>query len=115
MTSGGRNLVILGVGSVILAVVSTTVSLAIYRISGDIYLDRSRPGFLPDEDEVKEEPQESTNFSFSDSGSINRESLEEYLDELQKIINRLDNFADPFSPSPLSDQSLGIPEDEFDD
>ncbi len=115
MISGRRNLVILGVGSIILTIISTTASLAIYRISGDIYLDRSRPGFLPDEDEAKDEPQSSTSFTFSDSGSIDRESLEKYLEELQKVIDRLEDFADPFSPSPLSDQSLGIPSDEFND
>ena len=46
---GGRNLLILGIISVLIAVTTTGVSLAIYHYSGDIYLDRSRPGFLPDE------------------------------------------------------------------
>lgn len=113
MTRGGRNLVILGVSSIVITILSTTVSLAIYRLSGDIYLDRSRPGYLPDEEEVKEEPTEPLNFSFSDSGPIDRESLEEYLTELQKALDRLDSFADPFAPAPLSDGSLGIPSDEF--
>ena len=50
MTTGGRNLVLLGVGSILIAFIMTGVSLAVYHNSGDIYLDRSRPGFLPDEE-----------------------------------------------------------------
>jgi alpha-galactosidase/6-phospho-beta-glucosidase family protein len=40
-----------------IALATTGVSLAIYHNSGDIYLDRSRPGFLPDEQEIKQEEQ----------------------------------------------------------
>lgn len=108
-TRGGRNLAILGFGAVIFTAATTIVSLAMYRASGDIYLDRSRPGFLPDEDEVNEDPVASPNFSFSENGDINREDLDQYLTELKKIDERLSDFSDPFSPMPLSDESLGIP------
>ena len=53
MTKGGKNLVLLGVLAVLIATVTTCISLAIYHNSGDIYLDRSRPGFLPDEEEIE--------------------------------------------------------------
>lgn len=108
-TRGGRNLAILGVGSILLAVVTTSVSLAMYRISGDIYLDRSRPGYLPDEKEVEEDTDTTTNFTFSDSGTLTAEDLDEYLKALHILDNRLNNFDDPYSPVPLSDESLGIP------
>ena len=52
MSQGGRNLMILGCGAIFLAGVTTTASLMIYRSSGDIYLDRSRPGYLPDSEEA---------------------------------------------------------------
>ena len=55
MKKNRRNLIILGLLSVIIATVTTGVSLAVYHNSGDIYLDRSRPGFLPDEDEIEGE------------------------------------------------------------
>ena len=55
MTHGGRNLVILGVAATVIAIITTGVSLLIYHNSGDIYLDRSRPGFLPDEEEAEED------------------------------------------------------------
>ena len=58
MTSGSRNLIILGILSIIIALTTTSVSLAIYHNSGDIYLDRSRPNVLPDEDEINDDKDE---------------------------------------------------------
>jgi len=109
MSRGGRNLLILGFGAIFLAGVTTVASLMIYRTSGDIYLDRSRPGYLPDDDEVSEEPADPINYTFSENGELNAAELDEYLKELQNVNNRLKNYADPFSPAPLSDESLGIP------
>ena len=48
MTSGARNLLILGCSAIAITAITTGLSLFIYRQTGDIYLDRSRPGFLPD-------------------------------------------------------------------
>lgn len=110
MTSrGGRNLIILGVGAILITTATTITSLTIYRVSGDIYLDRSRPGYLPDEDEVVENTETNTNYTFPDSGTLTYDDLSEYLDELKKVDDRLSDFPDPYSPSPLSDESLGIP------
>lgn len=109
MTHGGRNLLILGGGAIFVAGVTTAASLMIYRTSGDIYLDRSRPGYLPDSEEVAEEPVTPINYTFPENGPLDKEELNEYLKELRKVNNRLRDYADPFSPSPLSDESLGIP------
>ena len=49
---GGRNLVFLGLGAVLIATLTTSISLYLYHESGDIYLDRSRPGFLPEKVET---------------------------------------------------------------
>ncbi len=106
---GGRNLIILGVGAILITVATTVTSLTIYRVSGDIYLDRSRPGYLPDEDEVVEATETSTNYTFPESGTLTDSELSEYLEELKKVDDRLNNFSDPYSPVPLSDESLGIP------
>lgn len=108
MTNGGRNLTILGVGAIIIACVMTTVSLTIYRLSGDIYLDRSRPGFLPDDEEAASDPVPTTTYTFPDTGELNTADLDQYLKELKAIVDRLDGFSDPYAPGPLSDQSLGI-------
>lgn len=107
-TRGGRNLTILGIGALLITVVTTMISLTIYRTSGDIYLDRSRPGYLPDEDEATAEPAGNPNYSYADSGPLDKAELEQYLDELKAVNSRLDDFSDPFAPGPLSDESLGI-------
>lgn len=79
-----------------MAGVTTTASLMIYRSSGDIYLDRSRPGYLPDSEEVTEESAGPINYTFSENGELNASELDEYLKELRLVNNRLKDFADPF-------------------
>ncbi len=108
MTRGGRNLLILGLGAILIAGATTSVSLAIYRNTGDIYLDRSRPGFLPDKEEVEAGTEATTTFVYGDSGPLDAEELDRYLKELQKIEERLKDLPDAFSDGPLSDESLGI-------
>ena len=47
--------------SVIIAIATTTISLIIYRATGDIYLDRSRPGYIAeDEKHTKEDDNKET-------------------------------------------------------
>lgn len=105
---GAQNLLILGGGAVFITLLTTTISLKIYHDSGDIYLDRSRPGFLPKEEE-NEKDKDKANFSFSDSGEITREVLEEYLVNLRSELDRLNDFgSEPYDATPLSNQSLGI-------
>ncbi|MDO4398998.1 MAG: hypothetical protein Q4C24_01765 [Candidatus Saccharibacteria bacterium] len=107
---GGRNLGIVGVVSTVLAGMTTGVSLAIYHNSGDIYLDRSRPGYLPDEEEIEnEEENEVEEYSFEKSGKLTAEILAEYLERLQAEIKAIDAYEQPFDESALSDERLGIP------
>lgn len=112
LTRGGKNLVILGVASIFLAVITTGASLAIYHNSGDIYLDRSRPGYLPDEEEIeKEEDEEEEDYSFEKSGELTIETIEEYLEKIQTEVQAIDSYEDPFGADVLSDKNLGIPEE----
>ena len=108
MTVGGRNLVILGVASVIVAFLTTGVSLAIYHNSGDIYLDRSRPGYLPDEEEI-EHGDTKDEYVFNKSGTINKNVLDEYMEHFQKEIEGVEEYKKPFDEAALSDDKLGIP------
>ena len=103
-----RNLIILGLGAIVIASVSTGISLWAYRSSGDIYLDRSRPGYLPDSEEIEKTPTTNPNYTFSDTGELDRDELTEYLKELKALNDRLKSLTDPYAPGPLSDQSLGI-------
>ena len=108
LSAGGRNLLILGLASTFITFLFTFVTLKIYHDSGDIYLDRSRPGFLPETEEA-EQDKDDTDFSFSDSGPITKEVLGEYLENLAEELDRLNDYSsDPFGPKPLSDESLGI-------
>ena len=108
---GGRNLVILGVVSVLIALMTTGVALAIYHNSGDIYLDRSRPGFLPDEEEIEgeTEKEEEREYDFGRDGKLTREDMDEFIENLKKEIKAIDEYKKPFGEEVLSDGRLGIP------
>ena len=108
MTKGGRNLVLLGVGATMIALVATSISLLIYHNSGDIYLDRSRPGFLPDEEELELDEIKVEDFDFEKTGKITEEVLDEYLEHLETEMKVIDSFEGAFSEEALSDEKLGI-------
>ena len=108
MTVGGRNLVILGIASVVIAFLTTGVSLALYHNSGDIYLDRSRPGYLPDEEEIEQDDNVKDEYVFDKTGTINDAVLEEYAKNLQNEIEAIEAYKNPFSADALSDERLGI-------
>ena len=108
---GGRNLLILGIGSILIALMTTGVSLAVYHNSGDIYLDRSRPGFMPDEYEYEEEnkKEEQLEYTFDKDGKITIEVLDEYLEKLETEVDAIDANGDVFDGKNLSNEELGIP------
>lgn len=103
---GGRNLVLLGISSIVIALITTSISIFIYRYTGDIYLDRSRPGYIAegekrdDEDDSKED--------FSNEGEVDKKALEEYLKELESIQGRINAHENNFDAEPLTDDALGI-------
>ena len=111
---GGRNLVILGVASVLIAMATTSVALAIYHNSGDIYLDRSRPGFLPDEEEIEDdtEKEEEKEYDFARDGKLTQEDMDEFMKNLKEEIKAIDSYKKPFGEDALSDSRLGIPSEE---
>ena len=114
LNKGGWNLVILGIIAVVVAVITSGVSLLIYHNSGDIYLDRSRPGFLPDEEEIEEENNgdDEEEFKFDKTGPIDLTVLEKYLEELQAEVDAVNAYEKPFEEKVLSDESFGIPKTE---
>lgn len=107
MTRGGKNLILLGVGSVCFTLMLTGVSLVIYHNSGDIYLDRSRPGFLPDKEEISEEVLEN-NYVFDKNGPVDGQALESYIVNLQDEMDALDVYKNAYSADGLSDEKLGL-------
>ena len=105
---GGRNLLLLCLAGIVMAFVSTGISLAIYKGTGDIYLDRSRPGFISDDEthDVTSEVKE----NFSSDGEITKDDLDEYAKEINEIYERLESSKDAFSEKALSGETLGIDE-----
>ena len=107
-TKGGQNIILLGFVAIMIAVATTGISLVVYHNSGDIYLDRSRPGFLPDEAEIENDEEGEEEYEFSKTGQIDAEALEEYLKNLSAEIDEIDAYEAPFSSEALSDERLGI-------
>lgn len=106
---GGRNLVILALLAIVISLVLTIASLAIYHYSGDIYLDRSRPGYLPDDEEVEtEEEDEEGEYSFEKGGPVTKEVLDEYLKKLEVEVKALDEYQNPFDDEALSNEHFGL-------
>ena len=106
---GGRNLVILGVSAVLIALSTSLASLYIYHKSGDIYLDCSLPDAdCPSARSDSEENSKSRVFTFSDSGEITEKVLNEYLTEIEDPKNHIEKIDNPFRSDALSDESLGI-------
>ena len=109
LTRGGKKLILLACISIFITLSLTTISLAIYHYSGDIYLDRSRPGYLPDDEEVEtEEETEEGDYTFEKTGAITKEVLEEYLKKMQIEVDALNAYKDPFNADALSDAQFGI-------
>lgn len=103
------NLLFLGIGATLLAFLTTFVALKLYHDSGDIYLDRSRPGFLPEKEEVEQSEQEKSDYNFPSTGKITPEVMDEYLENLKSEVNRLNDFpVEAFDPNSLSDDTLGF-------
>lgn len=103
------NLLFLGLGATFIAVLTTFIALKLYHDSGDIYLDRSRPGFLPEKEEVEQNTQEKSDYSFPSTGKITPEVIDEYLENLKSEVNRLNDFpVEAFDPNSLSDETLGF-------
>ena len=107
MTKGGRNLVVLGAASIVAAIITTGVSLAIYHNSGDIYLDRSRPGYLPDKEEMADEPMEE-DYLLDKNGPVTEKIIDEYIEAYEAELKAMDYYKEPFSADALSDEKLGI-------
>lgn len=108
--NGARNLFILGIVSILIAIGTTGASLAIYHNTGDIYLDRSRPGFLPDKEEIEQDDDivVDEDYNFSASGKLDEAILKEYLEKLNLEINAVDSYEKPFDAEALSNERLGL-------
>ena len=104
---GGRNLCLLGIIAAVIAITTTSISLFIYRKSGAIYLDRSRPGFISKEEKEEQEKDPTIFDAFPENGEITEKTLNDYLRQLDELNQRLE-ASDDFDPDQLNDENLGI-------
>lgn len=109
---GGRNLIILGFSAILIALTTTSISLYFYS-KGDIYIDRSRPGYISEDEKhnVDDDIQE----NYSNEGKITEKSLTEYIEELDRVSERIDASRNDFGPDPLSDDNLMITSNDEDE
>ena len=109
---GGRNLIILGFSAILIALTTTSISLYFYS-KGDIYIDRSRPGYISEDEKhnVDDDVQE----NYSNEGKITEKSLTEYIEELDRVSERIDASRNDFGPDPLSDDNLMITSNDEDE
>ena len=105
------NLGILAVAAALIALITTSSSLYIYKATGDIYIDRSRPGYISKEEEgkVSDDGSKKTSvYEFSSEGEINQKVLKKYLEKFESIQTKTQDPDSDFNETPLSDESLGI-------
>ncbi len=103
-----RNLIMLTILSVVIPLMTASVSIFIYWATGDIYLDRSRPGYI--EEGEKHDETDDGKEQFSSEGKIDKAALDEYLEQLEIVENRLKDASSDFDAKALSDKALGIEE-----
>ena len=107
--SGRTNLVILGIGAIVAAILTSAISLYLYHNSGDIYLDCSLPeADCPSARSDSEENNRDNIYIFPETGNIDERVLDEYLKEFEKTVNKIKKYDEPFAGNALSDESLGI-------
>jgi hypothetical protein len=105
-TPNSKNLLVLAVCIFVIPFITVTASLIIYNLSGDKYLDRSRPGYMPEQAEATSDSSNAP--SFSDSGPIDHETLDHYLGDLDRLTRDLHPDEPFFSEAPLTNDSLGL-------
>ena len=105
--NGGRNLIILCFGAILIAIITTGFSLWAYR-QNDIYLDRSRPGFIAEGEKNEEEVLD----KFSGEGEIDAAVLDQYLSEFDYVKGKIDGLSNSFSDGPLADKNFLFDDDD---
>lgn len=96
--------VILIAGSVVIALLLVSVSIAMYFSSGTAQLDLSRPGYKSVRNQTKpEDPYQ----GFSASGPVNGAALDEF-EKLYKEQSKKATSIDAFNNEVMSDVALGL-------
>lgn len=96
--------VLMVIAAMIVTIVLCGTSIYIYVSTGAINIDLSRPGYEQNrEDTIYEE--DST--SFSSSGPINSDAMEDFYQRLDRLQDEL-NGMNSFSSDIMTDEALGL-------
>lgn len=99
---GEHRLSLLLIGTILIAIFLTIVSVALYNISGAAQLDLSRPGYKSVSDKVDTNTKIE---AYSSSGSVNKDSIKQFItiyDEQAMKAKGVDAFnGDPLNPEVL--------------
>lgn len=115
VTRGGRfvqwlqryQLGVLIVGTIIIAIITTSIGLALYSTSGTAQVDLSRPGY-EGVGEIADRNADAIEYvEFSASGPVDESALDEF-DSLYRAQTDNIQAVDAFGGDPLSPTSLGI-------
>lgn len=88
---------------IVIAAISTMISMSLYITSGASSLDLSRPGYSQTRTQVMDIPTE----SFSPTGALDQKALEQFDEAYGKQRKTLDSFGQ-FQDTALDDNSLQI-------
>ena len=89
---------------VVIAGVMTVISLELYRRSGAMKLDMSRPGY----EKVRTEVEKSSDDQpYDSSGALTDEALQDFENRIKKYRDELDNLGQ-YDNSIISDESLNL-------
>ena len=89
---------------VVIAGVMTVISLELYRRSGAMKLDMSRPGY----EKVRTEVEKSSDDQpYDSSGALTDEALQDFENRVKKYQDELDNLGQ-YDNSIISDESLNL-------
>lgn len=100
---------VIGVAGVVgVAIVLTSINMALYVTTGTSKLDLSRPGYESARKEVSNEDKLDQQKSFSSIGKLNKKTLDEYLVSYKKKQQALQRY-DKFSTEILENPQLNLP------
>ncbi len=95
-------------GSVGIALLLVTASIALYFSSGTAQLDLSRPGY---KSVVRSQSKEKPYAGFSSSGPIGSQTFDEFQKMYDARAKSATSLDQPFSGDALSDATLGLDDD----
>lgn len=89
---------------IVIAAVMTVISLELYRRSGAMKLDMSRPGY----EKVRTEVEKSSDDQpYDSSGALTEEAVRDFENRVKKYQGELDNLG-KYDNSIISDESLNL-------